>query len=170
MIILKPANTPDEAVRELYEEAFPYEERRDWPVVLSLMETGKLRLLHLTKDGQFAGFVFYWPLPDFTFIEYFAVHAAARGGGIGTYIMEELEKMFGRLVLEVEPPLTEQARRRIVFYERLGYKMFDEPYFQPPHHEGYPQLELRLMQKGSTHGETFQTIKNQIYHYVYNLS
>ncbi|MGN7820201.1 GNAT family N-acetyltransferase [Chitinophaga sp. 22536] len=171
MITLQQVDIPGQAIKELYEEAFPYEERRDWPVVLSLLGSGKLKILQLEKDGEFAGFVCYWPLPDYTFVEYLAIHAAARGGGIGTHIMEELEKRFGNLVLEVEPPLTEQAKRRVVFYERLGYLAFEQPYYQPPYHEGYPLLELRLMQKGSTHdGETFLNIKNQIYRFVYNLS
>lgn len=83
--------------------------------------------------------------------------------------MQQLEIQFGKMVLEVEPPVTEQAIRRIKFYERLGYQTFPDAYYQPAYHEGYPPLELRLMQKGLTPGETFLSIKNQLYKYVYNL-
>ncbi|CAL1516501.1 GNAT family N-acetyltransferase [Chitinophaga sp. MM2321] len=169
MISLLPITIADEAVKKLYEDAFPYEERRDWENLLALIASGKLSLLHISRDHAFAGFLCYWTLPDFTFIEYFAIHPDARGGGIGSQIMQQLGTKFGNIVLEVEPPLTEQAIRRIAFYERLGYQVFSQAYQQPPYHDNYPPLELRLMQKGFTSDEaSFLRIKDQLYKHVYN--
>ncbi|NSL88614.1 GNAT family N-acetyltransferase [Chitinophaga sp. Mgbs1] len=167
MIRLIPTVTPEEAVRELYEASFPLEEKRPWDSLSELLKHDRLRLLTLDKEGVFGGFLFYWQLPDYFFIEYFAVHPDMRGGGTGSHVMRLLEEQTGGIVLEVEPPLTAQAVRRIAFYERLGYQAFPEVYHQPPHHKGFPPLELRLMQKGLTPGETFLQVKNQLYKYVY---
>ncbi|HEY8959475.1 GNAT family N-acetyltransferase [Chitinophaga sp.] len=169
MIRLIPTTIAHEAIKDLYEEAFPEEERRPWDQQLMLMVSGKLQLLRIENDDTFAGFIFFWRLPGFSFIEHFAIHPGARGGGAGTQVMLQMEDKLGGIVLEVEPPVTEQAIRRIVFYERLGYQAFAEPYHQPPYYPQYPPLELRLMQKGLATGTaTFQTVRDRLYKYVYN--
>ncbi|HVI43632.1 MAG TPA: GNAT family N-acetyltransferase [Chitinophaga sp.] len=171
MIKMIPAHTATEDIRELYEDTFPHEEKRNWSRQLQLMAAGKLQLLRLHDDNDvFAGFIFYWNLHDFIFIEYFAIHPAMRGGGMGSQIMQQLDEQFTHIVLEVEPPITETAIRRIVFYERLGYITFPQIYHQPPHHDGYPPLELRLMQKGLVMDEkAFSRIKERLYCEVYNI-
>lgn len=169
MIRLVPTTIADEAIKDLYEDAFPKEERRPWDQQLLLITSGKLQLLRIVSNDTFAGFIFYWRLPGFSFIEHFAIQPGARGGGAGTQIMLLMEAELGGIVLEVEPPVTEQAIRRISFYERLGYKAFTASYYQPSYYPGHPPLELRLMQKGLTPGTAdFQTIKDRLYKYVYN--
>lgn len=79
MIALTHQAIPDETVKQLFEEAFPYEERREWPAILDLLAAGKVKFLCLTRGADFAGFVFYWPLPAFTFVEYLAIHPSSRG-------------------------------------------------------------------------------------------
>lgn len=169
MIRLIPTTVADEAIKDLYEQAFPEEERRPWDQQLMLIASGKLHLLRIVSDNIFAGFIFYWRLPGFSFIEHFAIHPGTRGGGAGTQVMLLMEAELGGIVLEVEPPVTEQAIRRISFYERLGYQAFTESYHQPSYYPHYPPLELRLMQKGLTPGTAaFQTIKGSLYKHVYN--
>ncbi|MBO9730402.1 MAG: GNAT family N-acetyltransferase [Chitinophaga sp.] len=168
MIQMKPVSVADAAIQDLYEEAFPKEERRPWPQQLSLIAAGKIRILRISKGDLFAGFVFYWHLPLFNFIEHFAIHADARGGGAGTQVMQLLEKQLGTIILEVEPPITEQAIRRIAFYERLGYQTFPDAYEQPPYYPEFPPLALRIMHKGFPPGEAnFAVVKDQLYQYVY---
>jgi ribosomal protein S18 acetylase RimI-like enzyme len=169
MIRLVPTTIADEATKNLYEEAFPEQERRPWNQQLSLVTSGKLQLLHIVREDAFAGFIFYWNLPAFSFIEHFAIHPGARGGGTGTQVMQLMEVQLNGIVLEVEPPVTEQAIRRIKFYERLGYQTFAESYYQPPYYPYYAPLELRLMQKGLPPAvAAFPDIKDQLYKYVYN--
>ncbi|NIG53125.1 GNAT family N-acetyltransferase [Chitinophaga sp. Cy-1792] len=169
MIALHQSKTATDEIRNLYESAFPLEERRPWPDQLKLLAADKIRLLTLEKDGKFAGFVFYWQLPAFAFIEYFAISPESRGGGAGTTVMTLLEKELKSIVLEVEPPNTEQAIRRINFYERLHYKTFPEYYEQPPYYPGYPFLQLKLMYLGTPPDLDFITIKKALYATVYNL-
>jgi ribosomal protein S18 acetylase RimI-like enzyme len=169
MIELIPTNILDDVVKARYEEAFPLEERRPWDQQLALIASGKLQLLRIHRDHHDAGFIFYWSLPAFSFIEHFAIHPDHRGGGTGTQVMQTMEARLKQIVLEVEPPITEQAIRRIKFYERLGYQTFPEPYQQPPYYPQFPPLDLRLMQKGlAPAAADFTSIRNQLYQYVYN--
>jgi ribosomal protein S18 acetylase RimI-like enzyme len=168
MIELKPVSMADDAMKILYEEAFPKEERRPWDWQLLLMNDGQLKVLRINREELFAGFVFYWQLPEFNFIEHFAIDANARGGGAGTQVMQLMENELGIIVLEVEPPVTEQAIRRIKFYERLGYHTFPDTYEQPSYYPEFPPLLLRLMYKGLPPGRAnFIQVKNQLYKYVY---
>jgi len=164
---LIPVSIADDAIKRLYEDAFPKEERRPWNWQLELIAAGELRVLRISRDGLFAGFIFYWQLSAFAFIEHFAVHPDARGGGAGTRAMELLEKELGTMILEVEPPITEQAIRRIKFYERLGYTTFPDTYHQPSYYPEFPPLALRLMHKGLPPALDFSYVQDQLYQYVY---
>jgi ribosomal protein S18 acetylase RimI-like enzyme len=169
MIDMIPVTIADEAIKELYEEAFPKEEQRPWDWQQRLIAAGKIRVMRIVKEeAHFAGFVFYWHLPTFNFIEHFAIHADARGGGAGSRVMQLIEQQLKTIVLEVEPPETEQAIRRIKFYERLGYQTFPDTYEQPSYYPEFSPLTLCLMYKGFPPGTaSFQHIKEQLYKYVY---
>ncbi|WP_291907903.1 GNAT family N-acetyltransferase [Chitinophaga sp. CB10] len=169
MITLHPLHQPTAAIRDLYETAFPLAERRPWPAQLKLLAAGKLRLFEIQSQEQYAGFIFYWALPRFAFVEHFAIEPAARGGGAGTAVMRQMEAALKTIVLEVEPPDTEQAIRRINFYERLGYRTFPDYYEQPPYHPGYPPLQLRLMYLNLPPGMDFIAIKQTLYSEIYQL-
>lgn len=160
--------SPD--VIELYEAAFPEEERRPLPAQQRLLQEGALCLLEVLKDGRFVGFVFCWELTDLTFVEHFAISPLMRGKGSGSEVMTLLFERYGRLVLETEPPHTIDAQRRIRFYEALGFGAFSSPYLQPPYREGWDPLEMILMQKGmSLEEHTFSKISSEIYREVYGL-
>jgi ribosomal protein S18 acetylase RimI-like enzyme len=156
------------AVVTLYEAAFPPQERRNLTAQQALLDSGALRLGILENDRVFAGFVFYWQLTDFVFIEHFAIAMELRGGGIGSGVMKLMEEQHPRLVLEVEPPHTVDARRRIRFYEGLGFSAYSFTYLQPPYQAGGAPLPMLLMQKGMSPEEhTFSKISAEIYLEVY---
>ncbi|GEP91064.1 Acetyltransferase (GNAT) domain-containing protein [Chitinophaga terrae (ex Kim and Jung 2007)] len=167
MIHLYPATTARPYIRQLYIQAFPENERRGWPAQMELLSTGKLKLLEVRKGEEAVGFVFYWQLSAFSFIEHFAIDPGTRGGGIGSAVMTQLDLALKQIVLEVEPPLTEMAIRRIGFYERLGYRTFPDTYYQPPYKLGDPPLELRLMYKGLPEEISFEKVKEELYSFVY---
>ena len=73
-------------------------------------------------------------------------------------------------LLEVEMPTEEMSKRRIGFYERLGFVLDHHVYFQPPYRKGEAFLEMRLM----THGEldlerSFERVKTIIHQNVYGV-
>jgi len=159
-----------EPVKALFMASFPPEERRSWDLQKELVGKGRLRLLLLSREEQFAGFVFYWALTHFDFIEYFAVEPAMRGSGTGSQVMKLLMASGKNIVLEVEPPHNEDSRRRIQFYERLGFMAFPYIYKQPPYPPYQEPLDMWLMQKGMPHEEhTFQQISTEIYKEVYGM-
>jgi ribosomal protein S18 acetylase RimI-like enzyme len=165
--LISPVTIP-ENVAELYEQAFPHEERRNLPAQQLLLNNGALRLALLENDGVYAGFVFYWQLTDFVFIEHFAISPGLRSSGIGSEVMQLMQQEHPRIVLEVEPPHADDSVRRIRFYERLGFKAYAYPYLQPPYLAGGTPLNMLLMQKGMSPEEhTFTKINSEIYLEVY---
>ena len=142
------------AARDLYLSAFPREERREvcyWERLASARsDTFRIRGIYDCRDGRplWAGFISTWCFGRFTYVEHFATAPGLRGGGIGTTALHLLHRAEGGrpIVLEVEPPATETARRRIAFYERNGFSLCTRAYVQPsyrPEEEAYgPTLQL----------------------------
>ena len=168
MITLHPSTFIPAEVAQLYELSFPLEERRDLSAQQLLLEQGSLQLLVVEKDGLFAGFIFCWLLTDFMLIEHFAIAADQRGSGIGSTVMNLLLTQHSQLVLEVEPPDTVDAERRIQFYEGLGFSAYPYPYRQPSYRAGGAPIPMWLMKKGMPPEEhTFLKITSEIYREVY---
>lgn len=135
-------------VRTLYEEAFPVEERREW----SPRPAGLKLYVALDDADEFQGFITTWLLPgDVTYVEHFAIHPKLRGHGVGGEIIDAL---LGNVILEVELPETQEARRRIGFYERHGFAAATEcEYVQPPYAPGLPSVPMLLMCRGNIDAE-----------------
>ncbi|RFS24464.1 N-acetyltransferase [Chitinophaga silvatica] len=167
MIHLTPTLTADKYTKHLYINSFPKHERRLWTKQLELLKQNQLKLLKILNEEQEVGFIFYWQLNKFAFIEHFAIDPNARGGGIGSQVMNKVAEILKTIILEVEPPLTEMAKRRINFYERLGYQTFNDTYLQPPYNPHNPPLELRLMYLNLPSELTYEEVKNELYSTVY---
>ncbi|ALJ01450.1 hypothetical protein DC20_13625 [Rufibacter tibetensis] len=154
---------------QLYEEAFPPEEQRSFAQQQSLLANAAYQFFIIRHQEEFAGLLGVWQLPESTFLEHFAVVTTLRGKGIGAGALQLLVKEKRQpIVLEVEPPLTEIAKRRISFYERLGFHLNDFEYRQPPYAAAKPWVKLQLM----TYPEKVVTpdlemIKAQLYKQVY---
>lgn len=139
----------------LYEEAFPEAQRRPYDNVAAFAEFAAMRpkfhALEAVEDGEFKGFLTYWRFNGFTYIEHLAVKADCRGKGIGTALVEHLIKTVSpNLLVEVEPPLTNEARRRIAFYQGLGFTLNNHfMYTQPAYTRFGENVSMRLM----THGD-----------------
>lgn len=156
-------------IEALYLLAFPEQERRILPAQRQLLQDGALRLAEV-NNGRFAGFIFYWRLSDFVFIEHFAIAEVQRGAGIGTAVMQLLFEQHARLVLEVEPPYSTDAVRRIRFYESLGFAAWEHSYLQPSYVPGGQPVPMLLMGKGMPREEhTFHIVTSEIYREVYGI-
>ncbi len=74
------------------------------------------------------------------------------------------------VVLEVEMPTDALSKRRIGFYERLGFVLDHHTYFQPPYRSGEAFLEMRLMTYGELNLErSFERLKAILYQNVYKV-
>src|SRR5512135_774110 len=120
-------------VWRIYESSFPPDERRSLERQLPLFQNKRYSLLAAVEGGRVLGFISAWELEGFSFIEHIAISEAERGRGAGTWIMKEF--LSGRMmaILEVEPPRVPLQKRRVAFYERLGFRLNGQDYIQPPY-------------------------------------
>lgn len=159
-------------VEQSYNDAFPECERRDFSLVRKLIDEHPLFSLHALYRGDcYVGFITGWHFTDCTYLEHFAIDASARNGGIGGKALSHfIAHCPPPVVLEVELPTDEMSRRRIGFYQRLGFTLDTHTYFQPPYRPGEEALEMRLM----THGEidlnqAFDSVVECIHREVYGV-
>ena len=136
---IRVASGTDRWAHDLYLRAFPEDERLPWA------------LIHLLSLRRGIDLVAWWDEPAGPAHEaspdpvaltwsvrrpgsrllnlfYLAVDDAARGRGLGTRLLAELERRHPgcTIVLDIEPVIAadnaEQRRRRLTFYERAGFR------------------------------------------------
>lgn len=155
-----------------YTESFPEAERRDFALVRNLLaREPKFFFQVVLRDGSYVGFITSWRFENYTYAEHFAIDPAARNGGIGAKALQLfLDSCQMPVVLEVEMPTDEMSRRRIGFYERIGFVLDDHYYQQPPYRPNGEWLEMKLMAYGELDLlHTFEQVKTDIHTYVYGV-
>ncbi|MGM9800858.1 MAG: GNAT family N-acetyltransferase [Candidatus Limisoma sp.] len=139
-------------IRNLYESAFPRDERRDFEDFKSLLAAPKshFSVYAFFEDDVFAGFASCWRWDGFCYLEHFAVEERMRNGGRGArYLSELVRRMSLPMIIEVEPPEDDLSRRRIGFYERNGFRLAEGiDYVQPPYSPDRKSMRLMLMTYG----------------------
>jgi len=117
---------------QLYEDAFPEHERRTLEAQSKLFGKLSYQFDVYIKEDVFIGFVLWWDFKNFQYIDHFAVSQKLRSKGYGAKILEEyINEALKPIVLEVELPDSSINRRRIQFYERLGFKLNTHDYKVP---------------------------------------
>ena len=116
------------------------------------------------------GLITYWDFGHFYYVEHFAIAPSQRNSGHGKNVLYHLCRQINKpVVLEVEIPEEEIAIRRINFYKRNGFNLWEKPYMQPPYKAGDNYLPMRLMAYGNLEcGKDFEQVKECIYREVYN--
>ncbi|MFR9602460.1 MAG: GNAT family N-acetyltransferase [Rikenellaceae bacterium] len=123
---------------ELYLAAFPENERRGLDYHTETMSKSEFHCDVVLDSDEPIGILFWWDLSDFTFVEHLATTPNVRGKGYGNQILNELIASSDKpILLEVEHPEDELSRRRIGFYERMGFTLNDHQY----RHPSYQQIE-----------------------------
>lgn len=158
-----------DTIFDLMFQAFPASERRPKEAQKALLQKKEYHICVYELDGRICGFLALWVLDGFLFLEHLATDSSVRNQGIGRRILEAvLKNAEQRIILEVEPPETELARRRIGFYERNGFFFNDYPYVQPSLTDGCPEIPLHLMSSGGTlTQQEFTSFRDRIYRGVY---
>lgn len=158
-----------EQLYALMEEAFPYGERRDEEEQKKLFDCPYYHVYGMVNDAKVIAFLAAWELPSVRFVEHLATDASQRGTGIGKALLQEYMKQSEvPIVLEVEHPNTEIAKRRIHFYERLGFHLYPQlPYKQPSFHQQSP-IPLHLMTYPDRYDiTTMRIVHKELYKIVY---
>ncbi|MEG2218558.1 MAG: GNAT family N-acetyltransferase [Muribaculaceae bacterium] len=158
-------------IEQLYVNSFPKDERRDFNLVKDILSTpdSHFKIIAALNDNIFLGFISYWEWCDMRYIEHFAIEPTLRGGGIGQDMIIYFAKMAqSPIILEVEPAINELAMRRIGFYKRCGYTLWnDVKYFQPPYDNSKESLELKIMTLGEIQIDENSEFITRIKKYVY---
>lgn len=104
----------------------------------------------LNGEGERLGLITTWNFGKILYVEHFAIEPDLRGAGYGRAAINSLtEQSRLPVILEVEMPETsEQARRRVHFYESLSFCGWQTPYVQPAYSEDKNSLPMMLMARG----------------------
>lgn len=133
--------------KDLYNSAFPADERTPLEELQRLLEAGSI-LLHRTtnKSGELLCFSIVYPMSNFALLSYIASDSTKRSTGIGSKHMKRLLEIlksgypeFLGLVLEIESTRQQgleaadktARQRRLAFYQRLGAKRLCRTYVWP---------------------------------------
>lgn len=166
--------TPFTEVYQLMEQSFPESEFRIFEHQQQLLHND-FYSLHTEQDASDRVTVLLagWRLPGFSFIEHLAVNPSLRGGGVGARMIQQFIReraADGPIILEVEPPEEAIAKRRIGFYERLGFHLNPFDYVQPPLREGADELKLLIMSYPSPlTPQEFKNYRTILYREVYGV-
>jgi len=157
-------------LQQLYISSFASDERRNFEDLLLLCQNNPRHTFSLIVKSEVpVGFLISWQLDDFVFIEHFAVDHHLRGRGIGKDVIRLwLTQQSLPVVLEVEPPVHADQKRRILFYKQLGFRLYDIEYWQPPYSPEKQSVKMQLMSYGDIDVENQLTsIITQLRGYVY---
>ncbi len=135
-------------IERLYCHSFPVDERRKLSDFEEISASStQFAVMGIFNGDKLIGFINYWDFHSFLYIEHFAIDPECRNGGIGGRSLRNF--LTGKqlpVIIEVEPPCDELTRRRIAFYERMGFKLWNEiDYVQPPYDSDRNSLNLMLM-------------------------
>ncbi len=164
-------NSDFESIYELYEFSFPHHERRTREGFEHLTINEESFICNAIYDqNQYVGFITLWRMAGFVFVEHFAIKQEFRDRKYGISSMKYLMQMTDEpIVLEVEMPKSNDASRRIHFYERLGFYVLSDFYMQPPYHSNdFPTPMLIMSNNYQYCKKHFHSIKNKIYKNVYH--
>ena len=150
-----------DSVYAIMEKSFPRDEHRPYEEQKALLDNEHYNIRVATDGGKVVAFIAYWKLKNLLYIEHFATDPECRGRGIGAMILSDIcRENDGTVCLEVEPPETEMAKRRIGFYQRNGFYLCPCPYVQPAISKGRTPVPLQIMStKGVLDEAEFEMVK-----------
>jgi len=136
-----------DSVYEIMTQSFPIDEIRSYEGQKALLVRSDYFLKTYVQNRQLLGFCAYYVFDNFLYIEHLACTPLSRGLGIGSKLVQEVLVEAGdrRLILEVEPPVDELTKRRIGFYERLGFTLNPYEHYQAPLNPTTGVVELKIM-------------------------
>ncbi len=150
----------------LYLESFPTEERRTKEDQGRVLLDDSYHFDVIYTNQEVIGFILWWKFEQLRYVEHLALDREQRSHGYGSQILEQFkEESSLPIILEVEKPETLVQQKRIKLYERLGFHLNTNEYFQPPYSQHQPPLSLLLMtwpQKLSSH------LHNYFIHYCHS--
>jgi len=119
-----------EEIKQLYWDAFPFEERIPFYIMVLVGNDRSVEFLSVYDDDIWLGFIHTLVGEKLSYIFYFAIDGRLRRSGYGSKILREYKKMHPRLSLAIEPVEEwsgniKQRKKRLEFYNKNGFETLD---------------------------------------------
>ena len=119
-----------EDIKQLYMDAFPFDERIPFYIMVSVGNDRGVEFLSIYDDDTWLGFIHTLVGEKLSYIFYFAIDGSLRQSGYGSKIIREYKKMHPKLSLAIEPieedsDNIKQRQKRLAFYEKNGFETLD---------------------------------------------
>ncbi len=175
-ISIRLASSPAERnfAEDLLVASFPSNERPP----LELLRQRPASIYHLSlivadDTAKPVGIFGYWTFSNSVYVEHFAIVPELQGKGYGKAAFSYfLDITHGQVFGEVEPPVDNDTRRRVRFYEQLGLCRNPQPYFQPDYDQwlnGKKEMfPLVIFSKTPLTDSEFLALKTELYQTVYH--
>jgi ribosomal protein S18 acetylase RimI-like enzyme len=130
----------------IYNTSFPHNEKRALDQQTAVFNKPEWQLNVFISDNRLFGFISFWTATEFIFIEHLAIAPEFRNRGLGKTILKPfLENNSKPVILEIELPADTNTRRRLRFYESLGFQKNDHNHCQPPYHSGDKPIPMKIL-------------------------
>jgi len=131
---------------KIYSASFPLNERRESDQQADVFKKPEYQVDIYLSDNHVIGFIAYWTTTNFIYIEHLAIAPEVRSEGFGSAILKPfIEREPIPVILEIEPIIIDLTRRRLKFYESLGFVPNDHLHYQPPYHTSDQPLHLVIL-------------------------
>lgn len=156
-------------IYKLIENTFESNLYRKKDEFLKLVKDKKFNFLIEELDNRLLGFISYWNITsEFLYVEHFVVDKELRGNGVGKLLLEKLQLLSKHQILEVEPPHSEMDIKRIKFYEKFGFILNENEYFQPSYEHNGDKIPLKIMCTKKLNKEEYLSLTSAIHEKVYS--
>lgn len=167
--ILEENNKEFNEAWKIYEDSFPVDEKRKLEDLIKILGEDIYSFYAIHDMKEIIGILEIWDFNDFILIEHIAIREDLRNQGIGTRIMKKfIEDNKKIIVVEIEKPETEIAKRRIRSWKRLNFKINRYDYIQPAYSKGKNPVPMFLISyPGLIKKSEYLGIIEEIYKKVY---
>ena len=119
-----------EDIKQLYMDAFPFDERIPFYIMVSVGNDRGVEFLSIYDDDTWLGFIHTLVGEKLSYIFYFAIDGGLRHSGYGSKIIREYKKIHPKLSLAIEPieedsDNIKQRKKRLAFYKKNGFETLD---------------------------------------------
>ncbi|MBF1009634.1 MAG: NAD(P)H-hydrate epimerase [Lachnoanaerobaculum sp.] len=119
-----------EDIKQLYMDAFPFDERIPFYIMVSVGNDRGVEFLSIYDDDTWLGFIHTLVGEKLSYIFYFAIDGSLRQSGYGSKIIREYKKIHPKLSLAIEPieedsDNIKQRKKRLAFYKKNGFETLD---------------------------------------------
>lgn len=132
---------------ETYSTSFPEYEKRLLASHKKSISDPNFFANVIYDNNSYIGFIFFWKLESFIFIEHFAIDEKHRNKNYGSKIISKVLSNYYdfTILLEIDPPNKEIAIRRLNFYKRLGFVENNLVHYNLPYQNSLEDYRLELL-------------------------